>query len=94
MRVSTCPLAIGFKTSKVVKYDGHGDPIAHLRDIVINKEEPGTKKNCSWLILERALLRSPHSGSSIKNSLTGCVGQFCQGLFEIISIQYRHCAKP
>ncbi|XP_019241456.1 PREDICTED: uncharacterized protein LOC109221421 [Nicotiana attenuata] len=31
MYVPTCHLPVGFKTPKFEKYDGHGDPIAHLK---------------------------------------------------------------
>ena len=50
-----------FKTPKFDKYDGHGDPIAHLKRYCNQHRGVGVKKNCSWLIFVRALLVLPQN---------------------------------
>ena len=54
-------LPAGFKTLKFDKYDGHGDPIAHLKRYCNQHRGVGVKKNCSWLIFVRALLVLPQN---------------------------------
>ena len=46
----------GFKTLENYKYDGHDDPITHLKRYCNQLRGVGVKRNFLWLISVRALL--------------------------------------
>nr|XP_019066960.1 uncharacterized protein LOC109119096 [Solanum lycopersicum] len=46
-------LPLGFKTPKFDKYNGHGDPVAHLRRFCTQLRGAGGKEELLWLTLER-----------------------------------------
>lgn len=70
-------VSIGFKTSKFKKYDGHGDPLAHLKRYCNQVRAGGNKEELLIAYFKENLMRIVSEWFIDQDNLTSIHGMIC-----------------